>query len=221
LHVYSSQSIHIQKVTIDNPVGSPNTDGIDVDSSQNCFIDAVHIRVGDDHISIKSGQNTQGYEYNTPSENVTVQNSFFGLGGGLAIGSETSGGIHNVTFLNNTMSLSGNGPRMKTCPHYGNSISNVEWNGLRLDGTDQAVFLNTNYECSNVNTSIPNGGYHGIKISNLSGFGLQAGVMDCYEGGCTDFLFSNVDITSILGFRCHNITGVAYNTHPKMCFDDS
>lgn len=221
LHLYSSENIFIYNTTIDNPLGSPNTDGIDIDSSSNCLIDNVNIRVADDHISIKSGQSSEGFYYNKSSENIIIQNSYFGIGAGLAIGSETSGGVSNVTYVNNTMTLTGNGPRMKTCPHYGYPVHNIEWNGLHLDGADQVVFVDSNYECSNPDDSIPSGGFHDIRFKNITGFGLQAGSLQCFEGGCTNFLFDNVDIVSIIGFRCSNITGEEINTSPPMCFDNT
>jgi len=36
---------------------------------------------------------------------VVVQSSFFTTGAGLAIGSETAGGIRNITFVNNTVDI--------------------------------------------------------------------------------------------------------------------
>ena len=220
LHLYSSNTIWVDGITIENPVYSPNTDGIDIDSSSDCLLENLDIHVADDHISIKAGQCTQGYEYNTPSKNILIRNSFFGVGAGLAIGSETSGGIYNVTYFNNTMRLTDNGPRMKTCPHYGNPVKDIVWDSLYMEGFSEAVFLNSEYECSNLNTSIPNGGYHNIQIRNMTGLGLEAGKLTCYEGGCTDFLFENVSLETIVGFHCQNVTGVAINTQPQMCFEN-
>lgn len=71
-------------------------------------IQNAHIKAHDDCISIKSGKDTDGRRVGRPSEDIVVRNCHFDYGhGGVAIGSEVSGGIQwrkfkeiNVVDLN-------------------------------------------------------------------------------------------------------------------------
>jgi polygalacturonase len=217
LHFYSSENITVNDINVNNPVYAPNTDGMDIDSSTNVIVDGISISTADDHISIKSGENSEGFYYNKSSSNIRIQNSFFGLGAGLAIGSETSGGVNNVIWSNNTLRLSGNGVRFKTCPNYGYPIQSVVYENMDLDIAGIAVFVSEDYSCSSPDPSIPSGGYHGIVLNNWSGNALEAGDIQCFAGGCTKWLFSNITLNTGVGFRCANITGVAFNVSPPAC----
>lgn len=101
IHPVYCDRVRIAYSTVNNPVGSPNTDGIDPDSSSNVIIEHCFVYAGDDHISIKSGYQYAGRMFNRPSENITIVNNYFGLGGGVAIGSETAGSVRNVTVAHN------------------------------------------------------------------------------------------------------------------------
>ena len=85
------------KKTIVNIINnSPNTDGINPESSKNILIQNSVISVGDDCIAIKSGRNNDGRKRNKPSENIYIRNCIFANGhGGIVIGSELSGGVRN------------------------------------------------------------------------------------------------------------------------------
>ncbi|XP_064950472.1 probable polygalacturonase [Musa acuminata AAA Group] len=61
--VYSSHVI-VSGITILAPVNSPNTDGIDPDSSSNVRIEDCYIVSGDDCIAIKSGWDEYGIAFN-------------------------------------------------------------------------------------------------------------------------------------------------------------
>lgn len=86
----------MQNVTISAPVWAPNTDGIDVDSCNSVLIRDCNISVGDDAIAIKSGLNKAGRDFNKPSHNIRIENITMEHNG-IAIGSEMSGGVYDVT----------------------------------------------------------------------------------------------------------------------------
>ena len=65
------------------------------------LIERVHIAVGDDAIAIKSGLDWHGRRYGRPSRNVVVRDSVL-ASQRLAIGSEASGGVHDVLVENVT-----------------------------------------------------------------------------------------------------------------------
>lgn len=75
-----------------------NSDGVDPDSSKRVLIENCDFDVGDDGVSLKSGRDQDGWRVGVPTEDVVVRNCTYSgqAGGGMAIGSEMSGGVRNV-----------------------------------------------------------------------------------------------------------------------------
>ncbi|KAG7357223.1 glycoside hydrolase family 28 domain containing protein [Nitzschia inconspicua] len=97
-----SQDIFVSNLHIVAPGRVGNTDGCNLDSCRNAILQHLYIANGDDGIALKSGLNGFGLNLAIPTENVWIDNvTTTSEGrGGLAIGSEMSGGIRNVTFRN-------------------------------------------------------------------------------------------------------------------------
>ncbi|MGH7940623.1 MAG: glycoside hydrolase family 28 protein [Limisphaerales bacterium] len=88
-------NVTIQNVTVETQ--GPNTDGCDPDSCADVLIRNCNFSDGDDCIAIKSGRDRDGQRINIPSRDIVIQNCRFQAGhGGIALGSETSGGIRDV-----------------------------------------------------------------------------------------------------------------------------
>ena len=74
-----------------------NNDGVDPESCRNVLIEENLFDSGDDCIAIKSGRDRDGREASIPCENIIIRYNRFADGhGGIALGSEMSGGIRNV-----------------------------------------------------------------------------------------------------------------------------
>lgn len=74
-----------------------NNDGVDPESTTNVLIEDCYFQTGDDCIAIKSGRNQDGRRIAIPTSNVVIRNNRFSNGhGGVTIGSEVSGGVHDV-----------------------------------------------------------------------------------------------------------------------------
>ena len=75
-----------------------NSDGVDPDSSRRVLIENCDFDVGDDGISLKSGRDQDGWRVGVPTEDVVIRNCTYSghAGGGMAIGSEMSGGVRHV-----------------------------------------------------------------------------------------------------------------------------
>ncbi|MCH5212033.1 MAG: glycoside hydrolase family 28 protein [Oscillospiraceae bacterium] len=73
-----------------------NGDGFDPDSCKDVYIFNSMIASQDDCIAIKSGRDEEGRKVGIPSENIRITDCRFENGFGVAIGSETSGGVRNV-----------------------------------------------------------------------------------------------------------------------------
>ena len=52
---------------------SPNTDGVDPDSTHNMIIEHCYINVGDDFVAVKSGLNQWGLAVNISTQNLTIR----------------------------------------------------------------------------------------------------------------------------------------------------
>ena len=95
MHPLLSENIIVRNVTV-NSMG-PNNDGCDPESCSNVLIENCTFNTGDDCIALKSGRNEDGRKANAPIENVIVRNCHMKNGhGGVAIGSEISGGVKNI-----------------------------------------------------------------------------------------------------------------------------
>ena len=96
LHVLYSQDVDIQNLNIDAIARISSSDGMDdIDSSKDVRISKCEIACNDDNIAIKSGKDADGLRVNRPSENITISDCTMGVGGGICMGSEVSGGIRN------------------------------------------------------------------------------------------------------------------------------
>jgi len=61
------------------------------------IIEHCSFLTGDDCIAIKSGRNNEGRRIAVPTENIIIRNNHFSNGhGGITIGSEISGGVHDI-----------------------------------------------------------------------------------------------------------------------------
>ncbi len=75
----------------------PNNDGCDPESCSDVLIEDCTFDTGDDCIAIKSGRNNDGRRVAVPSQNIVIRRCTMKDGhGGVVIGSEISGGCHDV-----------------------------------------------------------------------------------------------------------------------------
>jgi polygalacturonase len=125
----------------------PNGDGIDVDSCRNVRISDCFFNTSDDCIVIKSGRDNDGLRTNRPTEYVTVTNCVMFQGhGAVVIGSETSGGIRNITASNIVSQGTDTGIRIKSQRGRGGVLQNFRFdNWVIEDAQKQALEINTRY----------------------------------------------------------------------------
>jgi polygalacturonase len=104
----------------------PNTDGINPDSCQKVLVERCDIATGDDSIAIKSGRDRDGRRVGKPSKDIIIRNCRFARGhSGVAIGSETSGGVSNVRISDSTCDATNAGILIKTQRGRGAVIEDV------------------------------------------------------------------------------------------------
>lgn len=96
-------SLTVDRVRFDSH--GPNNDGCDPESCDGVYIRGCRFDTGDDCISLKSGRDRDGRLADMPCRNVLIEENEFADGhGGIALGSEMSGGIFRVAALNNRFS---------------------------------------------------------------------------------------------------------------------
>ena len=144
IHILYCHDVLLDKLHITADHNIPSSDGIDIDSDKNVRIRNCYIDVNDDCISIKSGKDEDGLRVNRPSEDIVVQDCRFGYGhGGVAMGSETSGGIRNV-LIKDCIAETGNWApiRFKSQPSRGGVVENITYENFKLNDTRKAVEFN-------------------------------------------------------------------------------
>lgn len=133
----------ISNVTILAPARAANTDAIDPSICRNVLITKCRIDVGDDNVAIKSGHKVEGREFGC--ENIVVTDCTFLHGHGMSIGSETSGGVRNVTVRNCTFEGTENGIRIKSQRGKGGTVENISYSDITMKDVDPAITLTCYY----------------------------------------------------------------------------
>ena len=214
IHPTLCDNISIKNLTIRSTGG--NGDGIDIDSCRHVVIDGCDIETGDDCISLKSGRGMEGYSMLRTTENVHISNctlsdSIFAC---IGIGSETSGGIRNVTIENckfrNTKT---HAIYIKSRPGRGAFIENISCNNLDVSGMEGG-FLRFNILGSGLQDQVPVPGLEGIPtIKNFSFTNIKVEDVPVLVEGISihpdkpleGFVLSNVTGTCRKGISLANI----------------
>lgn len=150
IHPYFSQDIELLALNINNPKNSPNTDGIDIESSKNIAVKGAYFDLGDDCIAIKSGKIYMGRKYKTPSEQIYIYQCCMENGhGAITLGSEMSAGINGVLAEKCLFLNTDRGIRIKTRRGRGNLavIDNVAFKDIKMQGVLTPFVVNCFYFC--------------------------------------------------------------------------
>ncbi|XP_028770981.1 probable polygalacturonase [Neltuma alba] len=222
--VYCSQ-VTIRSVTIIAPLDSPNTDGIDPDSSDHVCIEDCYISTGDDLIAIKSGWDEYGISFGRPSRDIII-NRLIGktqTSAGIAIGSEMSGGVSDVHAENIHFFSSYNAIRIKTSPGRGGYVRNVYISNMTLSKVDIAIRFTGLYGDHPDDSFDPNAlpVIERITIKDVTGEQIErAGLME----GIKEDHFMNIclfnitlNVSSRYPWNCSYVQGYSDLVSPKTC----
>ncbi|XP_021757649.1 probable polygalacturonase [Chenopodium quinoa] len=140
VHPVYCSNVVVRYVTILAPPDSPNTDGVDPDSSSNVCIEDMYISNGDDMIAIKSGWDEYGLAFGRRSSDITIRritgSSPFA---GIAIGSEMSGGVENVLAEHINLFNMGVGIHLKTNIGRGGYIRNITLSNVYIENARKGI----------------------------------------------------------------------------------
>jgi polygalacturonase len=96
LHPTMCRNVTVDAVTTGS-AANPNTDGCNPESCDHVVIKNCTLEANDDCIGIKAGRDEDGRRLNIPSQNIVIFGcKLQGPAGGIACGSEMTGGIRNV-----------------------------------------------------------------------------------------------------------------------------
>ena len=168
LHPTYSDHIYIHHCDFKSG-GLPNGDGIDPDSCHDMDMFADTFDVGDDCVAIKSGKNPEGNIINIPCHNLSIFDCVSNGSHGCAIGSEISGGIHNVDIFNCDFAQSYFGIHIKTTNKRGSYVKDVRVK----DCITSTIYIhrvdyNDDGESSNEITKFDNFTFNNVTITGIS-----------------------------------------------------
>ena len=204
-----SEDIIIDGVTIRAPADSPNTDAIDPSACKNVLIKKCILDVGDDNVALKSGHSVPGRD--AACEDITVVDCTFLHGHGMSIGSETVGGVRNLTVRNCIFKDTVSGLRIKSYRGRGGLVENITYSDIKM--TDVKIPINiTSYypKIPKEDTAQPMTAetpiYRDIRISNLratspQSAGFIVGLPECVVSNLT---LENVQISAPAGLTVRN-----------------
>jgi polygalacturonase len=159
----------------------PSSDGIDIDSCRRVRVTGCDIDVNDDCISIKSGKDEDGRRVNRPSEDIVVEATRFRYGhGGVAMGSEVSGGIRHVEVRDCVVESGNWAPiRFKSQPSRGGVVEDIVYRNIEIRNARQAVEFDLAWRMvppiaapAKILTQVRN-----VKLVNVTGTVNSAGVI--------------------------------------------
>jgi polygalacturonase len=161
VHICYSRDVKVEEVTVRNNIGGrgPSADGVDVDSSSHVLVEHCDFSDNDDCICLKSGRDADGLRVNRPTEDVVIRDCIVRDGAaGFTIGSETSGGIRDVTVERITV-LPGvpYGIYLKSAKTRGGTIENIVIRGMRMDGVPVPIGAGYNWKSSYTYTQLAPG----------------------------------------------------------------
>lgn len=196
------------------------------DSSSNICIEDAFISTGDDLVAVKSGWDEYGIAYGRPSSGITIRritgSSPFS---GIAIGSETSGGIDNILVENVNLYNTGIGIHIKTNIGRGGHIRNVTVANVRMrrvrKGIRIAGDVGDHPDKYFNRRAIPT--VDDVTIKNVWGMQVQQpGSMEGIRSApFTRICLSNVKLWGVgprrAGWRCSAVRGAAVDVRPWPC----
>ena len=151
VHALWSHSLNFSDLRIESPPRSPNTDGIVPESCQQVRITGARISTGDDCVAIKSGREWVAARLAGPTRAVSISNCLMERGhGAVAIGSEMSGGVYDVSIRDCVFRGTDRGLRIKTRRGRGKTaiVDGVRLERITMDRVGTAFAVNSFYSCN-------------------------------------------------------------------------
>ncbi len=213
----------ISNVTFLAPEHAANTDAMDP-SGHRYRITHCKIDVGDDNIAIKAGKKNADGTFQ--SEDFNITDCTFLHGHGMSIGSETAGGVRNITVKNCTFENTENGIRIKSDTRRGGLVENIVCENIQMKNVNPAITLTCVYQGASAgDTKQPNTAnqkdssagehipvYRDIHFRNLTATCPKAAglILGLSESCISQVTFENVTISAAKPFSITNAKGIQF-----------
>lgn len=198
LHLLDCSGVSISGINIFAPFYGPNTDGIDIDSSQNVTVSDCQISTGDDAIVVK----TTGHNgCKTPVRNITITNCILTTTcNAFKIGTETRNDIEHIIFSNSVVYSADNQP-----PHAraisgvsiemvdGANLQNISVSNIMMHNARSPVFVRLGNRGRGQAKAIP-GTLSNVQISNIQATGA---ILPCILSGIEEAWMKGVSVSNI------------------------
>lgn len=210
------EDVTVTGVTIKAPADSPNTDATDPSACRHVVYSKCTFDVGDDNIAIKSGHVDPAHP-DAAVEDFLVENCTFLAGHGMSIGSETIGGVKNLTVRNCTFDGTTSGIRIKSDRTRGGVVDGCTYSNLTMKNVKIPINITSYYpkipaadSAQPVTDRTPL--YRNLKIVNLTADSPQSAgfVVGLPESCVTNLVFENVTITAPKGLTVRNARAVEF-----------
>lgn len=213
--------IYFKGIMVRCPWNAQNGDGIDLSSCTNAHLVGCSVDAGDDAICLKSGVGKTGRDRG-PCENILIEDcTVFHGHGGFVIGSDTAGGIRNVTVRRCRFIDTDTGIRIKSGRGRGGLVSGIYIDDIVMnDIADEAILLDCYYQqkAPKAGESDPNAGeknadtpiFSDIHISGVVCRDADVAVLvnGLPEQSVQNLSISNSTIVSRLGVCANRICGL-------------
>jgi polygalacturonase/dienelactone hydrolase len=215
VHLLYSEHIDVGHCRMINPPDSPNTDALNVDSCRHVVVHDCFADVGDDGFGIKSGRDAEGRAVGRPTEDVTFLRCRVAHGHSVcAIGSEESGGVRHIRFLDCEGDGTDNGIRLKSTRGRGGIVEDVVASHITLKNVGTAIVLSLHYtptppEPFSVRTPV----FRDIRLDHVTAVNVRkcATIEGLAESPIADVTLSDLDLSGTTGITCIHARNLTFS----------
>ncbi len=201
VHPAWCKNITVRNLIIRNPIDSPNTDGVNLESCKRGLVEGLDVETGDDVCCLKAGRDEDAWDVGIPCEDIEIRNCVSSGGhGGFTVGSETSACIrnayiHDCHFDGKLYSA----VRFKTMKGRGGVVENIDCENITAkSATNSALIITMRYTGEKLDdqtkpiANMP-------KMRNISVRGLSCENADCGINLCGErgFDLENIYLSNI------------------------
>jgi len=190
-------------------------------------IEDSYISTGDDLVAVKSGWDEYGIAYGLPSSNITIRRvSGSSPFAGIAIGSETSGGVENVLAEHINLYKMGIGIHIKTNSGRGGFIKNITVSHVYMEDARKGIRISGDVGDHPDDKFDPNALpiVKGVTMKNVWGVKvLQAGLIQGVKNSpFSDICLYDINLGGVTGprtppWKCSDVSGFAHQVSPWPC----
>jgi DNA sulfur modification protein DndE len=231
IHPLLCKHIIVENIQVKNPWFAQNGDGIDIESCEFVSVRNSKFDVGDDGICLKSGKDVEGRKRGRPSAHIIIENCVVFHGhGGVVVGSEMSGGVHDIFVYNCQFLDTDVGLRFKTARGRGGVVENIYIRDISMKNiAGEAILFDMYYQGKDPVSTYGNGSENpkielipinegtpqikNIFVEHVVAKGAETGLLirGLPEMPIRDIQLTNIDIESKQGYRVIEAQNIILN----------